>query len=150
MSIPVIQAVSLILPQFWVTGQETEAVNDLLTHVSREFYIADLHEKKVHITAIENIQAAGVPGNLWCWVELSPVSSVISAAYWAAIGGGGGFLAPVVPTVIVATGVNATTHSIMLPWAIHSAWARAVVQTPVAATPATDFWNVQVMVSGKT
>ena len=148
MSIAVIQQISLVLPQGWVTGLETEDMNDLVVHVSREFYCADIQEKHAQIVAIENI-AAGAPGNLWFWVELSPVLSTTSTAYWAAIGGGGGALAPVAPTIIVPAVVDGTTHTEVIAWNMHSANARIVVQMPVAATPLTAFWQVQVIFSGK-
>lgn len=144
-----IQAHSLILPTYHPAGNEYEDIANLLEHISSEFYCADIHEKAVQIVAIENI-AAGVPGNLLCWVELSPVPSTISNAYWAAIGGGGGFLAPVAPLVEVAVGVDGTTHGIILNWVVHSPYARVVVQTPVAAALPTAFWQVQVVISGKT
>lgn len=148
MTPPVIQAHSLILPTFHPLGTEHEDIADLLTHVSSEFYCADIHEKKGQIVAIENV-AAGVPGNLWWWVELSPVPSTISAAYWAAIGGGGGALAPVAPNILVGTGVDATTHTDLLAWTIHSEYARIIVQTPVAAALPNAFWQVQLIFSGK-
>ena len=149
MSIPVIQVHSLILPTFYETGEEPEDIDDLVEHTSREFYIADIQEKKVQIVAIENL-TAGVPGNLLVWVELSPVLSTISTAYWAAIGGGGGGIIPTAPEVIVGTGADATTHPRLLAWTMHSEYARVVVQTPIAADVATAIWQVQVMVSGKT
>lgn len=157
MPIPVVQAHSLILPQFYVTGLEHEDINDLVCHISREFYVADIQEKKAQLIAIENI-AVGAPGNLWWWVELSPVLSTTSSAYWAAIGGGGGinpatllpYIAPMAPNIIVATGVNGTPHTDMIAWTMHSEYARLVVQTPVNAGLPNDFWQVQVMVSGKT
>lgn len=149
MGIPVVQAHSLILPTYHPLGTEHEDINDLVTHVSSEFYCADIHEKSVQVLAIENV-AAGIPGNLWMWIELSPVPSSVSNAYWGAIGGGGGFLAPVAPLIEVGTGVNATTHSILLVWNIHTVYARAVVQTPVAAALPNAFWQIQVIVSGKT
>ena len=157
MGIPIIQSHGLILPQYHPLGTEHEDIADLLCHVSSEFYCADTHEKTVEILAIENV-AALVPGNLWCWIELSPVDSTVSFAYWAAIGGGGGvnpatllpYIAPMVPLIEVATGVDATPHNIILPWAIHSNYARVVVQTPVAAALPGAFWQVQVIISGKT
>jgi len=95
----------------------------------------------VHIIATE-VVVAGVPGNLNCWIELSPLPSAnnlmwpaplpFNPAIWGAIGGGGGALAPVAPILEVGTGVPATAiHNILIPWAIHSAWARLVVQTPI-------------------
>jgi len=155
----VVQASAIILPILAPLGVEVETVDNLVEHTSIEFPVEYLQEKEVHIVATE-VVAAGVPGNLQCWVELSPFPSVNNlmwpfplparATYWAAIGGGGGALAPVAPLVEVATGVNASVHSIMIPWAIHSPWARLVVQTPVAATPATAYWIVQAIVSGAT
>lgn len=150
---PVLQVPSIILPILpWtgpgVTGLETETVNDLLEHTSTEFGVDGLQEKIIHISATELV-VVGVPGNLLCWVELSPVLSTLSAAYWAAIGGGGGAIAPTTPAILVATGVSLTTHTLTLPWTNHSPFARLVVQTPVAAAPATAFWLVQAMVSGK-
>lgn len=157
MSIPIIQAPSLILPAFHPLGTEHEDIDDLVCHISSEFYIADIHEKEVQVVAIENV-AAGVPGNLWCWVELSPVPSTSSFAHWAAIGGGGNvnpatllpYIVPVVPVIEVATGVNGTPHGIILNWVVHSAYARIVLQTPVAAGLPNAYWQVQVRIAGKT
>jgi len=153
MGVPMIQIPSIVLPQ---AGAGTEDIDDLVTHLSIDIAVSDvgapvvewLQEKMVQIIATE-VVAAGMPGNLWCWIELSPVASVVSAAYWAAIGGGGGALAPVAPTVVVATGVNGTVHTLLLPWTIHSPYARVVAQMPVAATPATDYWQIQCLFSGK-
>jgi len=153
----VIQPPSIILPILSPLGTERETVNDLVEHTSIEFPVEFLQEKEIHIIAAE-VVVAGVPGNLECWVELSPFPTINSlywpaplpalAAYWAAIGGGGGALAPIAPMVEVATGVTGTVHSILIPWAIHSVWARLVIQTPVSATPATAFWIVQAIFSG--
>jgi len=160
MGIPIIQSHGLILPQYHPLGTEHEDIADLLCHVSSEFYCADTHEKTVQILAIENV-AAGVPGNLWCWIELSPVVSTVSYAYWAAIGGGGGInpatmvpwnaiVNPVAPLIEAAAGVDGIPHNIILPWAIHSVYARVVIWTPVAAALPGAFWQVQVIISGKT
>ena len=153
----VIQAPSIILPILAPLWTETETIADLVEHTSIEFPVEYLQEKEIHIVATE-VVVAGVPGNLQCWVELSPFPSVnnlmwpaplpATAAYWAAIGGGGGAMAPVAPLVEVPAGVTGTVHSILIPWAIHSAWARLVIQTPVSATPATAFWIVQAIFSG--
>ena len=153
----VIQAPAIILPTLALLGTETETVADLLEHTSIEFPVEYLQEKEIHITAAE-VVVVGVPGNLQCWVELSPIPSVnnlmwpaplpAAATYWAAIGGGGGAIVPTAPLVEVATGVTATVHSIVIPWDIHSAWARLVIQTPVAAAPATAFWIVQAILTG--
>lgn len=154
----VVQIPSIILPQVWATGAEVELTQDLLTHPSLDVYTEYLHEKIVHITATE-VVAAGVPGNLQCWIEVSPIPFATSDIYYCAIGGGGGpidpatglpYIAPVAPVIEVPLGVLGTVHSIILPWAIHSAYARLVVQTPVAATPLTDYWAVQAMISAKT
>ena len=142
------QVPSVILPTVWRLGTETETVANLLEHTSLEFSVAHLQEKLVFIMAIE-IVVFGVPGNLNCWMELSPVLSTTSAAYWAAIGGGGGARPPAAPTIEVATGVNATVHTILIPWSIHSPFARLIIQTPVAAAPATAFWVVQALITGK-
>ena len=153
----VIQVPAIILPILSPLGTETETVADLIEHTSIEFPVEYLQEKEIHIIATE-VVVAGVPGNLQCWVELSPVPSVnnlmwpfplpANAAYWAAIGGGGGTLAPTAPVLEVATGVTATVHSILIPFAIHSPWARLIIQTPVSATPATAFWIIQAIFSG--
>ena len=152
-----IQTPSWILPQVVVLGTEIETVADLVEHTSNEFTVEYLQEKMIHIVATE-VVVAGVPGNLQCWVELSPFPTAnnlmqpaplpATAAYWAAIGGGGGAMPPIAPLVEAATGVTGTVHSILIPWDIHSAWARLVIQTPVAATPATAFWIVQAVFSG--
>jgi hypothetical protein len=154
---PTIQVPTIILPHEAPLFTETEIVADLLEHTSIEFPVEFIQEKEIHIVATE-VVAAGMPGQLLCWVELSPWPSVNSAywpapypataAYWAAIGGGGGALPPVAPLVEAPTGVNGAVHGILIPWAIHSDWARLVVQTPVAAAPATAFWVVQAIFSG--
>lgn len=151
------QVPSIILPQVWVTGVEVETVNDLVTHPSIDVPVEYLGEKIVHLTIIE-VQTVGIAGNLWCWIETSPVPFATSDLYYTAIGGGGGpinpatllpYFAPFAPVIIVATGVNMTFHTLSLPWVIHSTYARLVVWTPVALTPLTDFWNVQAMFSAK-
>lgn len=145
----IIQVPSIILPVLTVQdiGIIIETIDDVAEHTSEEFIVEYLQEKQIHITATEVI-AFGVPGNLLCWVELSPVPTTISAAYWAAIGGGGGALAPVAPYVEVGTGVNGRVHGIILPWSIHSIYARLIVQTPFPI--ATAAWTVQAIVEGKT
>lgn len=142
------QVPSIVLPQVWVTGAETEAIADLLTHPSIDIYTEYLQEKCLYIVATE-VVVAGVPGNLWCWVELSPVPSTTSTAFWAAIGGGGGVLAPVAPVIEAAGGVNGRVHTLILPWTVHSPYARLVVQTPVAAALPNASWVVQALVAGK-
>lgn len=158
MSEPILQVQSIILPQVWVLGTETEDIDDLVTHPSIDVVeVEHLQEKQVHILATE-VVTAGVPGNLLCWIELSPVPSTTSTAFWAAIGGGGGpldpatglpYIPPTVPLVEVATGVDGTLHTILLPWEIHSPCARLVVQTPVSANIATATWTVQARFSAK-
>lgn len=139
----------VILPQGAILGTETEIVADVVTHVSVDLPVEFIQEKEIHVLATE-VVVAGVPGNLWVWVELSPYPSTISTIYFAAIGGGGGALAPMVPLLEVATGINLTDHTILLPWSIHSPVARVVVQTPIAAALPNAFWVVQVLVTGKT
>lgn len=148
------QVPSIILPQVWVLGTEVEFINNLVCHVSIDIPIEFLQEKEIQIMASEVGAAAGA---LWCWVELSPVASTISTNYWAAIGGGGGInpatllpiINPVAPLIEVATGVNNTVHRIILPWVIHSSYARLVIWTPVAAALPGAFWAIQALVSGK-
>ena len=143
------QIPSLILPRIWEVGTELEPIADLLEHTSIEMSpLEALQEKVIHVMAVE-VVAAGIPGNLWVWVETSPYPTTTSAAYWSAIGGGGGALAPLNPVIIVPTGVLGTVHTVIIPWTLHSPYARLVAQTPVAATPATDFWRLQAIVSGK-
>ena len=162
MSFPVIQTSDIILPIVHPLGTEVETLNDILEHTSTEFHVEHLQEKQVQI-AITEVQAVGIAGNLWIWVELSPLPTAndvqggywpwplpISGIYWSAVGGGGGPTPPIVPVVIVPTGVNGATQTVMIAWAIHSVWARAVIQVPVAATPLTDHWTVQVRFQGKT
>lgn len=137
---------TLILPATSVLGTELENISDLVAHVSKEMPDA-LIARQVHIRAVE-VVAAGTPGNLRVWVETSPYSNTQFTTYWAAIGGGGGPVAPQAPSILVPTGVNAAEQTLALPWTMHAAWCRVVVQMPVAATPATDFWRVQVFFSG--
>lgn len=148
MPIPIIQIPSIILPQVWSSGAEIENIDDLVAHVSIDIPVEKLQEKIVHIFASEFV-VAGMPGNLWCWIELSPVASTTSTSYWAAIGGGGGTLPPVAPAIVVAAGFHGRVHTLTLPWAIHSPWARLVVRTPIAAALPNAYWVVQALVSGK-
>jgi len=153
----VIQCIDIILPIAHPLGTETEIINDLVEHTSIEFPVEHLQEKAIQLSAIE-VVVFGVPGVLNCWVELSPLPSAnnilwpaplpVSTAGWAAIGGGGGLLPPVTPVIEGATGVTGTIHPIIIPWNIHSAWARLVIQTPVAALPATAFWMIQAVING--
>ncbi len=147
-----VQIPSLILPYPWILGTETELINDLLAHTSVEFPNDDtvgmqLEYKTACIMAVE-VVAAGVPGVLNWWVELGPYLSATPPAFWAAIGGGGGALPPTVPFTIVPGGVLGRVHTQMIPWTMYMPYARVVVQTPVAATPATDYWAVQVLFQG--
>lgn len=140
------QIPSIILPTVWVLGTETETVADILEHTSLEFMSSHLTEKIVHITAIEAV-AAGVPGPLWAWIELSPYLTPTTPNYWAAIGGGGGAIVPTVPIIIAGTGVNLAVHSFFIPWTVHSEFARLVIQTPVLV--ATAGWVVQAQIGAK-
>lgn len=149
-----VQVPSIVLPQVWVTGLEVEAVNDLVAHVSLDIDTRYFGEKIIHIMAIE----VGVPGNLQCWIEVSPIPSANTSwwpapfpagvGYFAAIGGGGGALPPVAPLVEGPIGAG-TVHTMILPWLIHSPIARVVVQMPVAVAPAANYWNVQCLITAK-
>lgn len=137
---------TLILPATWTLGTETETINDLVAHNSRE--VSDVNSaKQVHIRAVE-VVAAGTPGNLRVWVETSPYSNSQFTTYWSAIGGGGGPVDPLSPSILVPTSVNGAAQTLVLPWTMHTAWVRVVVRMPVAATPLTDHWTVQVFFSG--
>ncbi len=140
------QVSGIILPTRYQTGLELETVADSMEHTSIEVDVSHLQEKCIDIVAVE-IVAAGVPGPLWMWVELSPLPSTLSSAYWSAIGGGGGVLPPMAPLVGIGTGDMATVHTFRLPWTQHSDFARLVVQTPVAAAAAS--WLVQARLGGK-
>ena len=162
-----LQIPSIILPTVWTLGTETETIDDLVEHTSIEVPVEYLQEKQVHITATEVALAAVAPGNLWCWIELSPYPSAntigadsfwplplpTSTAYWAAIGGGGGAIIPTVPYLEVsglAGAAGTLAHTIILPWEIHSPWARLVVQTPIAASLPNAYWVLQCLFSSKT
>jgi len=158
------QRPSLILPISYAndtggTLASTEVISDALEHTSAEVFIENLTYVTVHILAIEMIPVAGNPGNLDCWVELSPWPTAntttqlwptplpASTAYWTAIGGGGGAVPPVAPDTIVATGVSTTGQGVLIPFTMHSMWCRVVLQT--TAPHATSFWVTQVLISGK-
>ena len=150
------QVPSIILPTVWSVGTEVENIDDLLAHTSLEFDTSYLQEKIIHVMAIEVLPFGGVPGPLWLWVEVSPVLSTLSALYWSAIGGGGGVqvggvpvIPPLVPTIEVAAGAHLRTHTIVLPWVIHSPYCRLVAWTPVAAGLPLAQWAIQALVSGK-
>ena len=159
-----VQIPSIILPTVWTIGTETEDIDDLVEHTSIEFPVEHLQEKQVHIIASELAAAPlAVPGNLWCWIELSPYPSanstywplpfITSTLYWAAIGGGGGAIVPLAPHIEVsglAGAAGTLAHTILLSWSTHSQWARLVLQTPVAAALPAAYWIVQAMISAKT
>jgi len=140
------QTPSIILPTVSPIGTETETIADALEHTSLEFSVETLRDKMVQVSATE-VVVAGLPGPLWIWIELSPYLSTTTAAYWSAIGGGGGVMPPTVPTVIAGTGVTLTTQAVIIPWDVHSKYARVVAQTPVPGAAA--FWLIQIMVSAK-
>ena len=144
------QVSSIILPDLTgrieILGTEVETVADALEHTSMEFPVAYLEHKTIHILATE-VVAAGVPGVLNCWVELSPVLTTLLGAYWGAIGGGGGAMPALSPVVEVGVGVNGRVHNILIPWTMNSPFARLVIQTPVPV--ATAFWLVQALVYGE-
>jgi hypothetical protein len=141
-----IQTPSIILPTVVITGIETETVNNILEHTSIEFDVSSLQEKIVWVTATEAV-TAGIPGPLWAWIETSPYNSLTGTAYWTAIGGGGGAIAPIAPLILAGTGVNATVHGFSLVWTLHSVFARLVIQTPVLV--ATASWVVQAQFGAK-
>ncbi len=152
-----IQIPSLILPVITTRIPnplaDVEAVRDLLTHISIDIPVEQLQEKIVHIWAIE--AGVGVPGPLWAWIELSPYPTAVSAAFWGAIGGGGGpsypavpAMVPVAPIIEVAAGIG-VVHNILIPWAIHAPWARLIIQTPVAAALPAAFWVIQGYILSK-
>lgn len=145
----IVQQPSIILPTVWILGTEVETIDvaDITEHTSLELFTKYLGEKMVYITATE-VVGAGAPGPLWAWIELSPVLSTISAAYWSAIGGGGGAMTSLAPLIEVGVGVNGRVHGFMLAWSIHSEYARLVVQTPVAS--ATAGWVIQAIFAAKT
>ncbi len=148
-----IQTPVVVLPVIAPTGTEVELVNDAVTHVSIEpanmyggTIMAHLVEKTAFVFAQE-IVVAGLPGALNIWVEQSPYPTTVSGLYWSAIGGGGGFLPPVVFDTINGIGVNGTVHGLGIPWNTHAPYYRIVVQTPVPAAGA--FWAVQVLLAGR-
>jgi len=160
-----IQIPSIILPVVWANFTEEETLNDLLEHTSAELILTGtstftvsgyppfryLQEKMVNVTATEVGAAAGA---LLVWIELSPNNTAETTALgitakWAAIGGGGGALAPTVPHIEAATGVAGTVHNFFLPWTVHSEYARAVAQMPVCALPLANHWTIQMQFSGK-
>ena len=142
----IIQVPSIILPTIWVTGLETQQISGTSTFVSIEFSTRNLQEKCIQIFA-EEVDTVGSPGPLWAWVELSPYPTTTTGLYWTAIGGGGGAVAPVNPTIITGTGTSLTVQGTILAWTIHSEYARLVVQTPIPSGSAV--WLVQAMISGK-
>jgi len=143
-----IQVPSIILPQVWLTGLEVETMNDLVAHPSIAFSApAHLKEKNVFVQTAEFV-ALGVPGALWLWIEVSPIDPAISAAYWTAIGGGGGPVAPLAPVILAPTGVLGAQQTVQIPWRLHTPWMRFMAQMPVAAAPLTAHWLVQAVITG--
>jgi hypothetical protein len=141
---------SLILPYPHADETRIEIIADIVPHNSVDFSTEHLREKTAIIWAIEEVGAAGAPGPLNCWVELSPFPNSVATAFWAAIGGGGGpswpavpALAPIAPTTEVGIGVNGVVHTIMLRWLNYSPYSRIRVQTPIAGA-AGSVWAVQV------
>lgn len=134
-----IQIPSLVLPQVWTQGTETESINDLVQHPSIDIPVDYLQEKVIHVYAAE-VVIAGAPGNLQIWIEISPYPSTLSTVFWAMLG---------TPVIVVATGVHAAAQTVPVQWTTHSPYARVVAQMPVAAAPATAFWVIQALVSAK-
>jgi len=148
-----IQIPVILLPTISPLGTETELVADAVTHVSTEPIADDggsivqhIYEKTAFLFAQE-IVVVGIPSALWVWVEESPYPTVISGAFWSAIGGGGGALAPIAPNILAGTGVNGTIHTLPIHWNSYSPYIRLVVQTPVPAAAAA--WAVQLIFAGQ-
>lgn len=157
----ILQIPTIILPTVSILGTEVEILTDVAEHTSLEFPTKYLQEKIIYIYAQEVALAAVVPTNLSCWVEVSPYPSAnntywpvplpTSTAYWAAINGGGGALAPTAPHIEVSglAGAPGTlVHTFFLPWSIHSDWTRLVIQG--AAVVANTSWVIQAIISAKT
>jgi hypothetical protein len=150
-----LQAPSLVLPYPYVNTQSFELIADLLVHDSVDFPVETLEEKTVIIWATEVVLAAGAPGSLWAWVELSPFPNSVTGAFWSAIGDGAGpsyplvpAMVPAAPSITVGLGVNAVVHTPMLRWLNYSPYARIRLQTPVAGAAGSS-WAVQVWFMGR-
>lgn len=145
-----VQVPSIILPTvFTAAATEAEYIDDTDEHTSLDIYSLNWLQEKTITVYAQELVAFGVPGNLWVWVETSPVPSLVSTAYFAAIGGGGGAISPFSPEIIVATGTPLLIHTATLSWTLHSGYARVVVQSPIAAALPWAYWAVQVIVLGK-
>lgn len=143
----------IVLPTVAPLGTETEAIADALTHASLEPQADDgsailqqIYEKTIFVFAQE-VVVAGAPGNLWIWVEESPYPTVVSAAFWGAIGSGGGAFPPLAPAILAGTGVNGAVHTLPIHWNSYSPYVRVVAQTPVPAAAAG--WAVQLLFAGQ-
>jgi len=117
------QIPTVVLPQIAPLGTEAEVVADALVHTSLSFPVDSLQEKTVYILATNAGAAA-----LNVQVELAPAD--IAAAY-----------APVGAVTILAV-----TGNVLIPWTIHSSFARVTVQCPAWAA---GFWALQVVTEGK-
>lgn len=139
-----VQIPSIILPNMGAAYNPllTEAMNDLVAHTSADISCLEhLQEKTCFLWATE-VVFLGAPGNLNFTLQISPYPSLTSAAYFATLGAA--------PTAtIVPTGVHGTVHTATFSWTAHSPYARVLAQMPVAGTPLTAYWVVQVLFSGK-
>ena len=124
-------------------GTEVETVNDAVAHYSDPVVVQDVQEKKFQVYATEIVNVAS-PGNLQVWVELAPYAyparliGITTPMTWTQLAA---------PAIIVATGVNLTPHSVILPWTTHSFYARVGVLALGAS--AADFFMVQAYIEGK-
>ena len=116
---------TIVLPQI---GAGVETVNDAVVHYSIEIPTVYLQEKVINVYCT---LAAGAPGPVNCWVEVSPFPLAM-----------GNFYAPLgVPVGVAATG------NISLPWTAHSEWARIGIQC--LGGTAVAFWTLFAIFSAK-
>lgn len=141
--------------------------NNFARYVSPPFPVDALDEKEVTVLLGEVCAGAVTqfPGTLHVWVEtcyFADTTAVVNGiqtagpptwSYFTAIGGGGGppFRVPLVPVVVVpeliADGQN--LHTIVIPWNMHSKWARLCVQLVAAGAGNGGYWTVLGLFSGR-
>lgn len=159
-----IQTPSMPLPNYnWTVWTAGESLIDNNVHYSRQWR-NDHYTDVTLMIKCQEIVAAGIPGALQLWIELSPFPTTVRADWpldaftsfftWAPIGGGapiapGADNIPLSPTVVVPSAVNANYQNVNISYTTHQSFARLCAWDSAGATVATDYWWLQVFLTAK-
>jgi len=162
-----LQTPTMVMPGYnWTVWTAGETLNDNTVHYSRAWRNEPFTEVTVMVKCQEQITAAGIPGNLQLWIELSPFptptpvrddwpeEAFTSWFTYAPIGGTAPILPgaaniPLAPTIVVPVGVHLTYQNVMLNYTTHQTFARLCAWDATGATLTTDRWWLQAFMTAR-